>query len=157
LLRKFVNSKIWSYFVHIEKMVFLTRRERFSAAHRLFNPDLSDEENEKFYGPCANPNWHGHNYILWVTVSGEVDPRTGYVTDLKQLSSIIREQVIVKLDHKNINTEVEFMRGRFASTENLAMGIWAELEPSIRKLGVSLHAVKVQETENNSVEYFGNS
>ena len=136
-------------------MVYLTRRERFSAAHRLFNPALSNEENEKIYGPCANPNWHGHNYILWVTISGEVNPETGYVVDLKQLSRIINEQIIVKLDHKNINTEVDFMKDRFISTENLAMGIWNELEPSIRELRVTLHSVKLQETENNSVEYFG--
>jgi 6-pyruvoyltetrahydropterin/6-carboxytetrahydropterin synthase len=136
-------------------MVYITRRERFSAAHRLFNPALSDEENDRIYGPCANPNWHGHNYILWVTVAGEVNPGTGYVADLKQLGRIIRERVIEKLDHRNINTEVDFMRGRFVSTENLAMGIWEELEPSISELGVALHSVKLQETENNSVEYFG--
>jgi 6-pyruvoyltetrahydropterin/6-carboxytetrahydropterin synthase len=136
-------------------MVYLTRRERFSAAHRLFNPALSDEENEKIYGPCANPNWHGHNYILWVTIAGEVNPETGYVVDLKQLSRIIREQVIAKLDHKNINTEVDFMKGQFISTENLAMGIWKELESWISDLGIKLHAVKLQETENNTVKYFG--
>ena len=136
-------------------MVYLTRRERFSAAHRLFNPNLSDEENEKIYGLCSNPNWHGHNYILWVTIKGEVNPETGYVTDLKEVSRIIREQVIVKLDHKNINLEVGFMKGKFVSTENLAMGIWSELLPHLEALGVGLHSVKIQETENNSVEYFG--
>jgi len=136
-------------------MVYLTRRERFSAAHRLFNPELTDGENEQIYGPCANPNWHGHNYILWVTIKGEVNADTGYVVDLKQLSQIIREKVITKLDHKNINTEVTFMKGQFISTENLAMGIWNELEPSMLALGVILHSVKLQETENNMVEYFG--
>ncbi len=136
-------------------MVHLTRRERFSAAHRLFNPALSDEENEALYGPCSNPNWHGHNYILWVTVKGDVNPDTGYVVDLKQLSRIIREQVIVKLDHKNVNLEVDFMKGQYVSTENLARGIWKELDPFIREIGVELHSVKIQETENNSVEYFG--
>lgn len=137
-------------------MVFLTRRERFSAAHRLFNPALTDQENEKVYGPCANPNWHGHNYILWVTIKGDVNPDTGYVVDLKQLSQIIRDRVIVKLDHKNINTEVTFMKDQFISTENLAMGIWNEIEPFIKNLNVRLHSVKLQETENNTVEYFGN-
>ena len=137
-------------------MVYLTRRERFSAAHRLFNPELSDEENEQIYGPCANPNWHGHNYVLWVTIKGDVNPDTGYVVDLKLLSQIIREKVIEKLDHKNINTEVGFMRDQFVSTENLARGIWNELEQSIQELKVQLHAVKLQETENNAVEYFGN-
>lgn len=136
-------------------MVYLTRRERFSAAHRLYNPALTDAENERLYGPCSNPNWHGHNYILWVTVKGEVNPETGYVVDLKQLSGIIREKVIAKLDHKNINTEVDFMKNQFVSTENLAKGIWDELEPLIRELGIQLHAVKIQETENNSAEYFG--
>ena len=137
-------------------MIFVTRRERFSAAHRLFNPKLTDEENEKLYGPCANPNWHGHNYILWVTIKGEINPDTGYVVDLKQISSVIRDNVIGKLDHKNINTEVDFMKDQYVSTENLAKGIWKELEPSIQKLGVELHSVKLEETENNSVEYFGN-
>jgi 6-pyruvoyltetrahydropterin/6-carboxytetrahydropterin synthase len=136
-------------------MVYLTRRERFSAAHRLFNPELSDEENERLYGPCANPNWHGHNYILWVTVAGEIHPDTGYVVDLKQLSRLIREQVISRLDHKNINTEVDFMKGQFVSTENLAMGIWKVLEPGIAGMGVRLHSVKIEETENNTVEYYG--
>ena len=137
-------------------MVYLTRRERFSAAHRLFNPKLTDEENDQIYGPCANPNWHGHNYILWVTIKGEVNPDTGYVVDLKQLSKIIRDRAIAKLDHKNINTEVGFMKDQFISTENLAMGIWNELEPFIQALNIGLHSVKLQETENNTVEYFGN-
>jgi len=137
-------------------MVYLTRRERFSAAHRLFNPELTDEENERIYGPCANPNWHGHNYILWVTIRGEVNPGTGYVVDLKKLSQIIQEKVIKKVDHKNINTEVEFMKDQFISTENLAIGIWNELKLSLGVLGAELHSVKLQETENNTVEYFGN-
>ena len=136
-------------------MVYLTRRERFSAAHRLFNPELTDEENEQIYGPCANPNWHGHNYILWVTIRGEVNPGTGYVVDLKKLSQIIQEKVIEKVDHKNINTEVDFMKDQFISTENLAIGIWNELKPSLLALGAELHSVKLQETENNTVEYFG--
>ena len=136
-------------------MVYLTRRERFSSAHRLYNPDLSDQENEKIYGLCANPNWHGHNYVMWVTIAGEVNPEIGYVADLKEVSHIIREQVIVKLDHKNINMEVDFMKGKFISTENLAMGIWEQLEAHFIDMGVKLHSVKIQETENNTVEYFG--
>ena len=136
-------------------MVHLTRRERFSSAHRLFNPALSDEENEELYGACSNPNWHGHNYILWVSIKGEVNPDTGYVADLKQLSRIIRERVIVKLDHKNLNTEVDFLKENFVSTENLAIAIWEQLSIPVSELGVSLYSVKIQETENNSVEYFG--
>ena len=138
-------------------MVYLTRRERFSAAHRLYNPGLSDQENEELYGGCSNPNWHGHNYILWVTVRGEVNTDTGYLIDLKQLSRVMKERVIEKLDHRNINLEVDFMKDRYVSTENLAMAIWEQLEAPVRELGAELHCVKIQETENNSVEYFGNN
>ena len=136
-------------------MVYLTRRERFCAAHRLYDPQLSDAENEEKYGLCANPNWHGHNYILWVTVKGEVNPKNGYVVDLKDISSILRENVISKLDHKNINLEVDFMKDQIVSTENLAVAIWNEIIEDIHKLDVELHCVKIQETENNSVEYYG--
>jgi len=137
-------------------MVFITRRERFSAAHRLFRNDWSDEKNYEVYGACSNPNWHGHNYILWVTVKGEIDPEIGYLCDLKTLSKIIKKYVINKLDHKNLNTEVAFMKAKMVSTENLAIAIWQELQQPITNLGVELHSVKVQETENNYVEYFGN-
>lgn len=136
-------------------MIYLTRRERFSAAHRLFNPSLSDKENLEQFGPCANPNWHGHNYILWVTVKGEIDPETGYVVDLKEVSKIIKQMVIEKVDHKNINLEVDFMQGMIVSTENLAYAIWKELAGPIGELGPELHCVKIQETENNLVEYYG--
>ena len=136
-------------------MVYITRRERFSAAHRLFNPDWSDEKNDTFYGGCANPNWHGHNYELWITVKGEIKPELGYLVDLKLLGSLIREHIISKLDHKNINIEVDFMKGKMVSTENLAIAIWQELEPHIKALGADLHCVKLQETENNFVEFFG--
>ena len=136
-------------------MIYLTRRERFSAAHRLHQPGLSDEENIDLYGPCANPNWHGHNYELWVTIKGQIDKQSGYVADLKDISNIIREKVIDKVDHRNLNMEVDFMEGIIASTENLAVGIWDQIEPEIRKLGVELHCVKLRETENNDVEYYG--
>jgi 6-pyruvoyltetrahydropterin/6-carboxytetrahydropterin synthase len=136
-------------------MIYLTRRERFSAAHRLSQPGLSDSENIELYGQCANPNWHGHNYVLWVTVKGEIDRKSGYVADLKQISTVIRERVVDQLDHKNMNLEVGFMKDIIASTENLAVAIWNELEEDIGKLGVQLHCVKLEETENNSVEYYG--
>ena len=136
-------------------MVFITRRERFSAAHRLFNPGWSDEKNVSFYGGCANPNWHGHNYELWVTVKGEVKPELGYLVDLKLLGSLIREHVTSKLDHKNINIEVDFMKNKMVSTENLAIGIWDVMEPVLKAIDVELHSVKIQETENNFVEYYG--
>jgi len=136
-------------------MVYLTRRERFSAAHRLFDPGLSDEENAELYGACSNPNWHGHNYVLWVTIKGDVNQNTGYVVDLKDISRIIKEKVVDKLDHKNINLEVDFMANTIVSTENLAMAIWNELEPPVKALGIEMHCVKIEETENNYVEYYG--
>jgi 6-pyruvoyltetrahydropterin/6-carboxytetrahydropterin synthase len=136
-------------------MIYLTRRERFNAAHRLFREEWSDEKNLEVFGKCSNPNWHGHNYVLFVTVKGELRPELGYVVDLKVLSRIIQEQIIDKLDHRNINLEVDFMSGRMASTENIAIAIWEELEPHVNKLGVILHRVRLEETENNFVEYFG--
>jgi 6-pyruvoyltetrahydropterin/6-carboxytetrahydropterin synthase len=137
------------------KSVCITRKERFSAAHRLFRPEFSDEENFRIFGKCSNPNWHGHNYTLWVTVKGEVSEETGFVTDLKELSRLINEQVIRKVDHHNLNMEVDFMRGKLASTENLAIGIWDQLFEPVRELGGSLYSVKVEETDNNMAEYFG--
>lgn len=136
-------------------MIFITRRERFNAAHRLFRPDYSDEKNLDVFGKCSNPNWHGHNYELFVTIKGQVNKETGFLINLKTLSKIIREKVIVKLDHKNINLEVDFMKGKLASTENLAVSIWKELQQPIISLGAELHCVKVTESENNFVEYFG--
>ena len=136
-------------------MIYLTRKERFNAAHKLFNPNWSEEKNEEVFGKCANKNWHGHNFDLYVTVKGEVDPDTGFVVNLKELSRIINLLVIDKLDHKNLNLDVDFMEGKLASTENLAMEIWNQLYPSVRDLGADLHKVYLLETENNSVEYFG--
>ncbi len=137
-------------------MVYITRRERFSAAHRLFREDWSEQKNLEVFGKCSYPNWHGHNYILYVTVKGELNPETGFVVNIKKLSKIIKEKVIVKLDHKNLNLDVDFMKGKLASTENIAIGIWEQIEPIINGLGIQLHSVKVEETENNYVEYFGN-
>jgi 6-pyruvoyltetrahydropterin/6-carboxytetrahydropterin synthase len=136
-------------------MVFITRKERFNAAHRLFRPEYSDEQNLKVFGKCSNPNWHGHNYTLLVTVKGEVSKETGFVANLKELSRIINEKVILPLDHRNINLEVDFMKGKLASTENLAIAIWQELEGEIAGLGATLHCIRVEETENNMAEYFG--
>lgn len=136
-------------------MIYLTRRERFNAAHRMFRAEWDDAKNEQVFGKCSNPNWHGHNYTLFVTVKGELNPDTGYVVNLKTLSKIINKEVIDKLDHKNINLEVEFMKGLIASSENLAIAIWNQLEPHMKKLGVQLHCIKIEETENNIIEYFG--
>ena len=136
-------------------MVHIIRRERFNAAHKLWREEWSEEKNYEVFGKCANPNWHGHNYELFVTVKGKVNPVTGFVIDLKDLSDLIKERVIEKLDHKNLNLDVDFMAGKMASTEILAMEIWNQLEKPIEGLGGFLHCVKVQETENNLVEYFG--
>jgi 6-pyruvoyltetrahydropterin/6-carboxytetrahydropterin synthase len=134
-------------------MVYVTRRERFSAAHRLYNPKLSDEENFKLFGMCSNPNWHGHNYVLEVVVAGEVNPETGYLIDLKILKNILRQNVISKVDHKNLNIETDFMKGIIPSAENIAMAVWKEL---VNKIPTGkLYSVKLYETENNYFEYRG--
>ena len=121
----------------------------------LRNEKWSDEKNIEVFGKCANQNWHGHNFELFVTVKGEVNEDTGFVVNLKDLASVIQNKVIEKLDHKNLNLDVDFMRGKMASTEVLAIAIWEELESDINQLGATLHLVKVQETENNFVECFG--
>lgn len=135
--------------------MFITRRERFNAAHRLFRADWSDEMNLKVFGKCSNPNWHGHNYTLYVTVKGNVRSETGFVVNLKDLSKVIKIKIIDKVDHKNLNIEVDFMKGKIVSTENIAISIWEVLETPIKELGADLHCVKIVETENNFVEYFG--
>ena len=134
-------------------MVYVTRRERFSAAHRVFKPELSDEENLKIYGQCSNPNWHGHNYILEVVVAGEVDPDTGYLLDLKLLKEIVHKNVIDKVDHKNLNLETDFLKGIIPSAENLTIAIWNQLVNKIPK--GKLFSIKLYETENNYFEYKG--
>ncbi|MFC2100234.1 6-pyruvoyl tetrahydropterin synthase family protein [Bacteroidota bacterium] len=136
-------------------MIFITRRERFNAAHRLFRPDYSDDENFQVFGKCANPNWHGHNYELFVTVKGNINPETGFLVNLKDLSKIINEFIIDKVDHKNLNLEVEFMKNQIVSTENVAIAIWSELEGPVKNIGGELHCIKLVETENNWVEYYG--
>jgi 6-pyruvoyltetrahydropterin/6-carboxytetrahydropterin synthase len=136
-------------------MVYITRKERFNAAHRLYRPEYSDEQNLSVFGKCSNPNWHGHNYTLLVTVKGDVSDETGFVVNLKELSQLINEKVIAPLDHRNINLEVPFMQGKLASTENLAISIWNELEAGVVSLGAKLHCIRVEETENNKAEYFG--
>ncbi|RLD39026.1 MAG: 6-carboxytetrahydropterin synthase [Bacteroidetes bacterium] len=136
-------------------MIYITRRERFTAAHRLFRKEYSDEENMEVFGKCSNPNWHGHNYQLFVTVKGEINPKTGFLINLTDLKNIIREKIIDKVDHKNLNIEVDFLKNKFTSTEVIAVSIWKELENNIKNMGATLHCVKISETENNSVEYYG--
>jgi 6-pyruvoyltetrahydropterin/6-carboxytetrahydropterin synthase len=134
-------------------MTYVTRREHFSSAHRLFNSTWSDERNEEVFGKCNNPAGHGHNYYLEVTVSGEVNPETGYVVDLKQLKEVIVSRVIAKVDHKNLNADVDFLRGIVPTAENIAIGIWGELVDNIPR--GRLYQVRLYETEKNFVDYRG--
>ena len=135
-------------------MVYLTRVEHFNAAHRLYNPAWDDAQNELVFGKCANTNWHGHNYELYVTIKGEVDENTGFLFDVKRLSEIIKRYVLELVDHMNLNVDVEFLRGKICSTENLAKGIWNQLVPHL-PADVALHCIKLYETPRIFVEYYG--
>ncbi len=135
-------------------MVYLTRVEHFNAAHRLYNPDWSDEQNEAVFGKCSNANWHGHNFELFVTIKGQPDPQTGFIFDAKKLSSIVRERIVDKVDHRNLNVDVDFMQGKLCSIEHFVIAIWKELEPAL-PANVKLHALKLIETPRIFVEYFG--
>ncbi len=136
-------------------MVYLTRLEHFNAAHKLYNRKWSKEKNEEVFGACANENWHGHNFELFITVKGDPDADSGFLMDVKKLSKLIREKVISKVDHRNLNLDVDFLKDKMCSTENLAIGIWNELASYLPK-EVQLHCVKIYETPRIYVEYFGN-
>ncbi|RIW17545.1 6-carboxytetrahydropterin synthase [Algoriphagus lacus] len=134
--------------------VSVYRKEHFNAAHRLNNPNWSDERNEAVFGKCNNPNFHGHNYELIVQLKGEVDPETGYVYDMKVLSDLIKEHVLNKFDHKNLNLDTDEFRNLNPSAENIAVVIWNILREKIdRKFELT---VRLYETERNYVEYDGN-
>ncbi|MEP6584187.1 MAG: 6-carboxytetrahydropterin synthase [Ginsengibacter sp.] len=135
-------------------MVYLTRIEHFNAAHKLYNPEWSKEKNENVFGKCANENWHGHNYELFVTIKGEVVEETGFLFDVKILSQLIKQFVLDKLDHKNLNVDVEFLKGKMCTTENLAKAIWNQLYPHLPP-PVKLHCIKLYETPRIYVEFFG--
>lgn len=137
-------------------MVYLTRIEHFNAAHKLYNPDWTPEQNEQVFGKCANGNWHGHNYELYVTIKGTPNPETGFLFDVKKLSSIIQREVLEHLDHKNLNLDVPFMQGKMCSTEVLAIAIWDQLAPHLPE-EVQLHCIKLYETPRIFVEYFGDT
>ena len=137
------------------KPIYITRRETFNAAHKLYNDKWSIEKNESVFGRCANKNWHGHNFELWVTVRGIPSEDTGFVLNLKTLGIIIQELVIEPLDHKNLNLDVAFLKNKLVSTENIAIAIWEQLEFRIQSEGGELVKVKLVETENNFVEYYG--
>ena len=136
-------------------MVYLTRVEHFNAAHKLYNPAWSYEKNEAIFGKCANENWHGHNYELFVTVKGESSPDTGFIMDVKKLGNLIKQHIIEKVDHRNLNLDVAFMQGKMCSAENLSKAIWDQLAPHL-PAGVVLHRIKLCETPRIYVEYFGN-
>jgi len=140
-------------FLQKKTMVYLTRRERFNAAHKLYNNYWTVAKNEEMFGVCSNANWHGHNYHLYVTVKGNPDPDTGFVINAKDLSRIIRQHVISKVDHRNLNLDVDFMQGVLPSTENFVKAIWQQLVPHLK--GCSLHCIKLYETENIYVSYYG--
>jgi len=133
--------------------VTVTRRMHFNAAHRVHNPELSDEENRRLFGKCNNPNWHGHNYILDVSVTGPIDSRTGYVMDLAELKRVVQEAVIDRVDHRNFNLEVDFMRGVIPTAENIVVGCWRVLAPRVAP--ARLVRLVLWETPNNYVEYEG--
>jgi 6-pyruvoyltetrahydropterin/6-carboxytetrahydropterin synthase len=135
--------------------VYITRRENFNAAHKLWQENWSEEKNIAVFGKCSNHNWHGHNFTIYVTVKGKPSPETGFVINLKDLSDIIKEEVIEPLDHKNLNLDVPFLEGILASTENVVIKIWERIEKPILNAGGELAKIKLVETENNYVEYFG--
>jgi len=134
-------------------MIYVTRRAEFSASHFYHNPDLSPEENQRIFGKCANPHGHGHNYAVEVTVAGDIDPTTGMVMDLKDLKKLLESEVLELMDHKFLNKEVPAFSSRIPTTENIAIEIWKMIEPKLR-LG-KLHRIKLYETPDLFVEYFG--
>ena len=135
-------------------MVYLTRKERFNAAHKLWVEEWSEEKNKEVFGKCSNKNWHGHNYWLYVTIKGVPDPVTGFIMDVKKLGAIIKEVIIEKVDHSNLNLDVDFIpSGLQPTTENLVILFWKELEPKIKK--GQLHCIKLYETEKIYAEYYG--
>lgn len=137
-----------------QRWVYITRKMRFNGAHKLFNPNWSEEKNLEVFGKCANHNWHGHNFELFVTVKGQPSEDTGMAMDLKKLKVVLEDKVVSKLDHKNFNLDVDFLQGLMPSIENIAIQIWEQIEPDLPK-NVNLHCVKLYETENQYVEYYG--
>ncbi len=135
--------------------MLITRKFHFSASHRVYNPALSDEENFRIYGKCSNPNGHGHNYVMDITVAGEVNAETGFVMDLSEIKLLVEKEIIDKVDHKNLNVDVDFMNGILPSTENIAVKFWEQIESKINAPGRKLYSIMLQETINNSVTYLG--
>lgn len=136
-------------------MLYITRKFHFSASHRLYKDGLTPEENENLYGKCSNANGHGHNYNLEITVCGELDPQTCFVMDLKELKELVNNEIIDKVDHKNFNMDVDFMKNEIPTTENIAVKFWDIIKNKIDNSHRRLYSVKLTETENNFVEYRG--
>jgi 6-pyruvoyltetrahydropterin/6-carboxytetrahydropterin synthase len=136
-----------------QKIVYITRRERFNAAHKLYNPKWTESENEAFFGKCSNKYYHGHNFELFVTIKGIANPETGMVMDLKKLKKVIKENITEPLDHRNLNEDIPWLKDTMPSIENIITAIWDILEPLMENS--KLHSLKLVETENNFVEYFG--
>lgn len=137
-------------------MIHITRRVTFCAAHKLARENWSKEKNETIFGQCSNPNWHGHNFQLFVTIKGEINKDTGFLINLQDLNQLLEEKIIKKVDHKNINLDVDFMKDKLASIEVLIVEFWKQIDSPLKKLGAQLHSLRLLESENNSVEYFGN-
>lgn len=137
------------------KTVYITRRETFNAAHKLWREEWSEEKNFEVFGRCSNKNWHGHNFTIYVTVKGIPSEETGFVINLKDLSEIIKQEVVEPLDHKNLNLDVPFLKGMLVSTENIVIQIWDRMKGPIEQAGGELVKIKLVETENNFVEYYG--
>jgi 6-pyruvoyltetrahydropterin/6-carboxytetrahydropterin synthase len=138
-------------------MVYISRTEHFNAAHRVYNPNWSEEKNKEVFGLCANANWHGHNFELTVTVKGMPDPETGFIVNLKDLGVLIKKEIVDKVDHRNLNLDVDFMKDKMASTEILIMEFWKILFPKIKELSpdATLFKLLLRETPKNFIEYFG--
>jgi 6-pyruvoyltetrahydropterin/6-carboxytetrahydropterin synthase len=143
--------------MYICRVIYVSRKEHFNAAHKLYNPSWSREKNQEVFGACANENWHGHNFEVIVTVKGKPDPDTGFVIDLKKLSTLIRDEVIEKLDHKNLNLDVDFLKDKLPSCETLSVEIWKILAPRIKEISQfgTLYCIRLYETPRNYVDYFG--
>jgi len=140
-------------------MVFITKQVHFCAAHKLYNPDWSKEKNEEIFGPCANENWHGHNFDLFITIKGTPDPETGFVMNFKELKKIVNREIIDRVDHKNLNVDVPFMKGQMTTCENLIIAFWNILDPLILDRSnhrARLHKLKLYETPTSYSEYYGN-
>src|SRR6476659_1755641 len=143
-----VVNPLFIFALYLIGIIYIKRKEHFNAAHKLYREEWSQEKNEAVFGRCANANWHGHNYDLFVTIKGEINEETGFVVDLKDLKDIILVNVVDKLDHRNLNLDVDFMKGKMASTEVLAIEIWKQLAPHISSRGAALHCIKLYETAN---------